>query len=179
VNYLLGSTYRSIYILLAVKCNSDLRISGGVLIYFGTTILLKHCSTHEETRLSVQEPNSLWLLPKWFRIDSLISSPSAGEANCLSWTGSEWCLSIHDRLLPLIAALWVCAMWSHRWGNAVVVLLSWCVSALMCWSIQSGAWKLAGWVCECFSFLLGYIRCNGFFGECICFLLVVDPILVC
>ena len=61
----------------------------------------------------------------------------------------------------------------------VVVLLSWCASALMSWSMQSGAWKLAGWVCECCSCCLDMLGLAASFRDASVPFWVADPILVC
>ena len=97
--------------------------------------------------------------------------------NC--WTGSEWCLNAHDRLLPLRAALWVVAMGAHRCSTASVVLLPWHASALMYWSMLLEPWKLAGWACECFCNCLYALGVMVTLGMHLLSSLEVDPILVC
>ena len=49
----------------------------------------------------------------------------------------------------------------------------------MCWSMQSGAWKLAGWVCECFSCSLDMLGLMVSFRDASVSFLVADPISVC
>ena len=94
--------------------------------------------------------------------------------NC--WTGSEGCVSVYDRLLLVRAARRVCDMQACVGSVVKAVLLLWCASALVCWSMCPGAWKLNRWVCECCLVALVH-QVLWFLWGCICFCWVVGPFL--